>query len=384
MSARAALVIAPALIQWIVRGGRDVGVELPSLCWPNRLRLLGLIGLVVVGFAFRATRLSESLWYDESRILADVRRRRQRAGGVIGNFRDPINHVFHTLLNFWSVKYLDASLDLELAFRLPALLFSLFSIVAMHELGKVAGGERVGFIAAAPTAVFPCRSWKAAKRGYSMMIFFSALMSWLMICARNRRQCWVWMLYSAACALGIWSHFVTVFVPIGHAVWLMWCAVRCREWREFSAGFVALTLGAVLTITLYSPMIPQMLHVCGMFAAVNPDQPRILSAEGFHALLQLGGSWYWWAAIPGLDPGADWIRFNCSITRSRKRQRCGRIGAAGVAADAADRHAQRLVGVCAVHILCAAGRDSWSWRLDSTGCGHSGDRSWPLSRDRSY
>jgi hypothetical protein len=37
-----------------------------------------------------------------------------------------------------------------------------------------------------------------------------------------------------------------------------------------------------------------------MYASARGDEPRVLGPEGWHALLQLGGSWAWWAAWPGL------------------------------------------------------------------------------------
>jgi 4-amino-4-deoxy-L-arabinose transferase-like glycosyltransferase len=133
-----------------------------------------------------------------------------------------------------------------------------------------------------------------------MMIFFAAMMTWTLIEARRRGGPWRWSAYAIVCALGVWSHFVTAFVPIGHGAWLAWRAIRHREWRSVISGFTALIAAAVITITLYSPMIPQMLDARGMFSATQIDQPTILSPEGWHALLQLGGSWCWWAAIPGL------------------------------------------------------------------------------------
>src|SRR5262249_28451782 len=111
---------------------------------------------------------------------------------------------------------------------------------------------------------------------------------------------WLWLAYTICCALGIWSHFVTAFVPIGHGVWLTWRAVRWREWRFSISGISSLILAASITITLYAPVLPSMLAARGMFTATDPNQPTILGSEGLHALLQLGGSWYWWAAIPGL------------------------------------------------------------------------------------
>jgi uncharacterized membrane protein len=267
----------------------------------SRERLWTLIGIVIVAIAFRAMRLNESLWYDEIASWMTYSAGNQSPGPVIGNFRDPINQVFHTLLNFYSVRWFAETLNIELAFRLPAFLFSIMSVIAMFGLARSACGERVALIAALLTATLPVSVLEGVEaRSYSMMICFAALMTWTLVEAKRRQRAWIWILYSVFCALGIWSHFVTAFVPIGHAAWIAWRAVRHREWNFALSAFVALSLADFLTITLYAPMIPDLLGARGMFAAVNPDQPRVLGIEGLHALLQLGGSWYWWATIPAL------------------------------------------------------------------------------------
>ena len=102
------------------------------------------------------------------------------------------------------------------------------------------------------------------------------------------------------CAAGVWTHFVTAFVPIGHAVWLGWRATRHHEIRRAVHGGVALALAAVATIALYAPALHDLLDTRGMYVASRGDEPSVFGTEGWHALLQLGGSWYAWAALPGL------------------------------------------------------------------------------------
>lgn len=296
-----ALALSPILLHWLSE--RESAHSRPRHPPLSRMQLWVLIGIVFLALAFRAPRLNESLWYDEIASWMTYTGGVDSAGAIIGNFFDPINHTAHTLLNWISVKLLAESLGVELAFRVPALVFSLLSVLTIFALARAAFGNRVALIAALLAAILPvCVLEGAEARGYSMMICFAALATWLFIEAWNQLSArpWLWVLYALACALGIWSHFVMAFVPIGHAAWLAWRAVRRRQWRLAAQGFVALALGAVLTITLYSPMIPGMLAAKGMFIATSADQPRILGAEGWHAMLQLGGSWSWWAAWPGL------------------------------------------------------------------------------------
>lgn len=281
-----------------LNGEREGTRELTSPC---RKRLWLFFACVVSAVGWRAPRLSESLWYDEIASWMTYSMNAASGWAIISSFRDPINQVAHTLLNHFSVKMFISSLGVEIAFRLPAFLLSLLSVGAVFGLARSALGGRIGTVAALLTAVLPVSVLEGVEaRSYSMVICFSALMSWMWIEAVKRREAWRWCIYAICCAIGIWAHFVAAFAPIGHAAWLVWRASRRKDRRLFFSGGLALALGAVLTITLYSPMIPDMLHAKGMFASDRGNEAKVLGSEGFHALLQFGGSWYWWAAIPGL------------------------------------------------------------------------------------
>jgi mannosyltransferase len=271
----------------------------------RRKRLWWLIALILAGLIIRGWRINESLWYDEIASWMTYNAGVDSWGAVVGSFLDPINHVLHTLFNRWSVALLSEHIGVEPAFRLPALLFSLLTIPVMFLLGREAVNERAGWIAAGFAAIAPvCVLEGVEARGYAQMIFFSAAATWLFMRALrgpSRARPWLWMAYALCCTLGVWSQFVTAWIAIGHGAWLLWRLVRHREDRRRCVqGFIALLMAGVFSVTLYAPMIPGMLEWKANFLASAPDQPRLLSAEGLHALLQLGGAWYWWSAIPGL------------------------------------------------------------------------------------
>lgn len=268
----------------------------------QRTRLYGLIGLIALGFAIRAMRINESLWYDEIASWRTYNGGTTSFGAVIGAFLDPINHTFHTLLNRLSVQWLVGEVGIEIAFRLPALLFSLATIPVMFGLGQAAANERVGWFAACIAAVAPvCVLEGVEARGYSMMIFFSTAATWALIEAFRRRSPLLWLLYAICCALGVWSQFVTAWIAIGHGAWLAWRFIRVSDDRMASTqGLIALTMAGVISIMLHAPMIPGLLAWRENFVAARPDQPRIFGAEGLHALMQLGGAWTWKASLFGL------------------------------------------------------------------------------------
>jgi hypothetical protein len=145
-------------------------------------------------------------------------------------------------------------------------------------------------------------------RGYSMMIAFSALATWTMLLALQRERSWKWTLYILFCALGIWSHMMMVWVPIGHAAWLTWTIARGGAHQVGKRaiavrGLGAIALAAVLTLALYAPVLDDLLRIRSQFSAAKGDEPSVFGIEGLHVLFLLGGSWYWWAAAPGIVIG---------------------------------------------------------------------------------
>ncbi len=256
-------------------------------------------GLISLGLLVRMTRISESLWYDE--IAAWFSFGIHGPGPIIGNLFDPANHVAHTLLSWWAVELFEPALGFELALRLPALLFSLGAIVGIYGLARLTLGRREAVIAGLLMAVLPVAVLEGVEaRGYSMMICFSATATWILVATRTRDRAWLWCAYAIVCALGVWTHFVTAFVPIGHAVWLIWRAIRHTETGWAIRGAFTLTLATILSIALYAPAIPDLINAQSIYVASSGTEPSVLGPEGLHALLQLGGSWYPWAAWAGL------------------------------------------------------------------------------------
>jgi hypothetical protein len=258
-----------------------------------------LVGVVVVGLLVRATRLTESLWYDE--IAAWRVFGMHGPGAITSTFFEPSNHIAHTLLSWCSVKVFEWAIGFELALRLPALLFSLGAVVGVFGMARCAAGVRVALMAAGLMAVLPVPVLEGAEaRGYSMMVCFSALASWALLANVTKERTWRWCAYAGLCAAGTWAHPVTAFVFVGHAAWLGWQLARHGKVGPAVRGGLALALAAVIILALYAPVIPEILAQRGMYTGAGGDGPAVFGAEGWHALLQLGGSWYAWNTWPGI------------------------------------------------------------------------------------
>ena len=257
-----------------------------------------MVLVTLVGIALRGIRLQESLWYDE--IAAMISSSLHGPGPALGNYHALANHALHSALAAQSLQSL-GNQDAELALRLPAFLAGVACIPAVFALGRTIGGNRLGLIAATAMAFMPVAILESAEaRGYSMMMLFAILAThaWMRI-ADGRRSAIT--LYALLVALGCWSHLVFVCVPIGHAVQAAIGAVRHREDRGIACRWgLALVLGGVTTLAVVAPLIPDILEQRTEFVALDGDEPPLFGMEGGMAFLQLGGSWTWWAAVPGL------------------------------------------------------------------------------------
>lgn len=197
----AALTMIPPLLGRLSPGTNTVATQGASNAISSR-ELWALCGVLVAAVAIRAVHISESLWYDE--IVAWSLFGKHGPGPIMGNYFDPANHIVHTLVTFFSVGLFQDAFGFETALRLPALLASLATVLAVAALARVTLGPRPAVVAAGVAAVAPVWLLEAVEaRGYSMMILFSAVATWLFVTTRIRDHGWKWCLYSAVCAVGI-------------------------------------------------------------------------------------------------------------------------------------------------------------------------------------
>ena len=257
-----------------------------------------LVAAIAIGLILRGIRLQESLWYDE--IAAMISSSLFGPGPALGNYHALANHAFHSALAAISLQTLGAT-DAELALRLPAFLAGIACIPAMFALGRSIDGDRLGLLAATVMAVMPVAILESVEaRGYSLMMLCAILatLQWLRI-ADGRP--FAIMAYALFVALGCWSHLVFACIPLGHAMQALVRAIRLPEDRPAAIRWaLALALGGATTLIVIAPLLPDLVRQRTEFVALDGDEPSPLGIEGFHAFLQLGGSWTWWAAIPGL------------------------------------------------------------------------------------
>lgn len=333
-------VLAPiagaALVALVLAGGRvlrraDAPLS-PSLPAAGRLDALVLAFALLLASVVRAPFLSESLWYDE--IAAFLGYGMHGPGAALGNYSTQANHILQTALTSISASALGVS---EFSLRLPALVAGLGAIPAVWWLGREARAPVAARAAAIAVALMPIAVLASTEaRGYAFMLLFAALASAAFLRALRTRSATAWGMYALLAALGVWSHLVTVCVPLGHGVW---CACVLVGWggalgagedvrrRDAAAALAGLVVAALLAAAFLAPALPEMFAIRREFRALDGDEPSLQGVHGVDMLLMTGGSWTWWASLAAL-PAV--VLGGAATWRSAPLRRAAVLGLLGV------------------------------------------------------
>jgi 4-amino-4-deoxy-L-arabinose transferase-like glycosyltransferase len=153
------------------------------------------------------------------------------------------------------------------ALRLPAVFFGVGSIWTLYLLGSEVANRKEGFLAAALLAFSYHHVWFSQNaRGYSGLLFWTILSSWLFIRGLRGQQTRVWIYYAITIALGVYTHLTMVFVLVGQSIiYLVILLIhRKKEWTRLMAGIVfGIGLAGLFSLLLYAPVIPQILNTIG-------------------------------------------------------------------------------------------------------------------------
>ena len=211
--------------------------------------------ILVAALALRLYRLDSGLWYDE--IMTYVHYVNMPVGDIVTTFDSQNQHFLFSLLAHASVSLFGVS---AWALRLPAALFGVGSIWAVYALGREVGTAREGLLAAGLLTVSYQHIWFSQNaRGYSGLLFWTLLSSWLLLRALRVGQPRLWLLYALAAALGVYTHMTMLFVLAGQFGLSMLAYWRRQERQPdlrqaIVLGFVPTGL---LTLQLHALVLPQ-------------------------------------------------------------------------------------------------------------------------------
>lgn len=233
----------------------------------EKIILLCMGALIALGAALRFYRLGEGLWLDE--ILTDVTYVRQPLGVLLTTFESENQHFLYSILGYFSYQLFGPG---AWALRLPAVLFGLASLGGLYLVGRRVTCARETLLAVALLTVTYQHIWFSQNaRGYTGLLFWTLLSSWLFIRGVDEPRAATWLWYGVSAALGMFTQFTMIFVIAGQfLLYLAYLFARRRtmwnlRWTGLLLGF---GLAGFFTLLLYSLVLPLVLTGMGREASV--------------------------------------------------------------------------------------------------------------------
>lgn len=216
-----------------------------------------LAALTLMAALLSIPSLNSCLWLDE--VVTLVHYARAPMVRILTSYPDQNQHMLFSLLAHCCLRIFG---EHAWALRLPAVVFGAGSIWALFLLGSRLGSETEALLACALMTVSYHRIWFSQDaRGYTGLLFFTLLSTWLWLEALDRGQWRTWLGYSACVILGIWIHMTMVFVVIVHAVIFLIVWLRSeRRPMELGRAAVAFALCGTVSLQIYALSLPEFLR----------------------------------------------------------------------------------------------------------------------------
>ena len=273
----------------------------------SKAEKIGLFSLILLGLGLRLWSLDSGLWLDEIFMLLDYGR--AGLGEVATSFPTQNQHMLYSLLIHIPLSLWGES---AWAIRLPAVVFGAATLWPLFMLGKKIFGPREAFGAAALMSVSYHHVWFSQNaRGYTALLFFATLATWLWLEARSSRRVGWWQAYALALFFGLWVHTTMLFVVIAHGlVWAGETAAGLLKSGQTRAGtsaeafwkpLAAWAMAGALSLQAYALALPEFLRSAlhEQSRASEWTKPAWALSESLRSL-QIGG----WGVAGVLAGGA--------------------------------------------------------------------------------
>lgn len=257
---RTCLVLLGAATAIITRIAARVpaNTTVPATLRAGDIAPMPILIIAAIATAVRFYQLDSGLWVDE--ILTYVNYANQPFGVLVSTYDSQNHHILYSLFAHASFLIFGEG---AWSLRLPAVIFGAGSILALYVFAREFVARREAVMSAALLAFSYHHVWFSQNaRGYTALLFFSLLSSWMLVRALREQRLSLWLWYAAFAALGVYVHMTMLFMVIGHFLIFLWQRLSARDvcWRttasEFLAGFC---MAGLTTITLYALVLPQLL-----------------------------------------------------------------------------------------------------------------------------
>lgn len=228
----------------------------------TKLYTLLLLALLLAATALRFYRLNQGLWLDE--ILTYTNYARLPYAQIVTTFDSENQHFLYSILAHTSFLLFGES---AWALRLPAVLFGVASILALYLLGLEVTSRREALLSAALLTFSYHHIWFSQNgRGYTGLLFWTILSSWLLLRGLRRSSLTDWCFYAIAATLGMYTHMTMGFVIVGQFLVAISSLLHNRgngsrtAWRDLILGF---GLAGILTLLVHLPALPGIMGTVG-------------------------------------------------------------------------------------------------------------------------
>jgi len=240
-----------------------------------------LAAITLVALGTRLVGLNSGLWLDEILSLVDSFRVPFSQAWTV--FPGDTQHPLHALLaNLCHSAFGESAW----AVRLPAALFGVASVPMLYLLGREIVDQTDGLLAAGLLAVSYHHVWFSQNaRGYTMLLFFALLSTWLLIRGLKEGSRRLFVGYGLAIALGVYTHVTMAFLVAAQVPVALLASVlgsRGDAYHQRGGGspasvLMGFAIGVAMGALLYLPIFTQVLD----FFLNTPSQLEGVSTPGW-------------------------------------------------------------------------------------------------------
>lgn len=223
--------------------------------------IVSLVLLLIISLLARLYQLDSGIWLDE--MTTYLTYARLPYAQIATTFESENQHFLYSILAHASFSIFGES---TWALRLPAVLFGVGSILGLYLFGRLVTQPLEALLACGLMAFSYHHLWFSQNaRGYTGMLFWTLLSSWLLILALQKGKWIYWLGFAASAALGVYTHLTMIFVLAGQGMVFLLRLIsrKNRSSSSFWRGFTGFGISGLLIAILYAPVFNQMRQVIG-------------------------------------------------------------------------------------------------------------------------
>lgn len=186
-----------------------------------KIEYIILLLIVILGSSLRIYGLDKSLWVDE---VISVNDQRDLPFQLSKIYIPP--HLYFVILHFFMLFG-----NSEIIIRLPSVIFGIFAILLIYEVGKLLFGRpREGLVSAFLLSISTMHIWHSQEARYysiSMFLTLFSLFIFYKAIKENEKKLWIGWIFTTI--LAILSHWYMIFILIIEIAFLTFIIIKNRN-----------------------------------------------------------------------------------------------------------------------------------------------------------